>query len=60
MAKTQTPADLQKQFEAEKKKITDACANEVNEILKKYGCKITVSGAFQDGQIQTNVNITKI
>ena len=57
---TTTLEELQAQFEAEKKKITESCIKEIHEVLTKYGCKLTISGQFKDNEIKTNVVVVKV
>ena len=40
--------------------ISQKCADEVNEIMKKYNCFFSIRTVFEDGQIFQNVLIKEI
>jgi hypothetical protein len=42
--------EAKKVLEAEKTRITKACAEEVNEVIKKHKCKMEVSFSFTPAQ----------
>jgi non-homologous end joining protein Ku len=52
--------EIIKQFEDGKKKIIEICAKEVDAVLKKHDCKISISGSFVNNELKTQVSITKL